>query len=161
MRVDRLLEVFPVRTGAQSNCGSLRPALFRRRRAPAGLVVIGLAFAAVLASFAQDGHPPAAQDGVARAASQPSENAATESKPPTQVSANPSKRQKSDAADSERKKQIADESTQLLAMALSLKAEVDKTNKDTLSLNVIRKADAIERLAKTVKEKIKQGSGPS
>jgi hypothetical protein len=49
----------------------------------------------------------------------------------------------------------------LLAMALSLKAEVDKTNKDTLSIKVIRKADEIERLAKTVKERIKQGSGAS
>lgn len=46
-------------------------------------------------------------------------------------------------------------------MAADLKVEVDKTNKDTLSLNVIRKADAIERLAKTVREKTKQGSGPS
>jgi len=45
-------------------------------------------------------------------------------------------------------------------MAVELKAAVDKTNKDTLSLNVIRKADAIERLAKTVREKTKQGAGP-
>jgi len=45
-------------------------------------------------------------------------------------------------------------------MAVDLKAEVDKTSKDTLSLNVIRKADAIERLAKTVKEKMKQNPGP-
>jgi hypothetical protein len=53
------------------------------------------------------------------------------------------------------RKQTAVESTQLLAMAVALKAEVDKTNKDMLSLNVIRKADAIEKLAKTVKEKMK------
>jgi hypothetical protein len=45
-------------------------------------------------------------------------------------------------------------------MAVELKAEVDKTNKDTLSLSVIRKADAIEKLAKTVKDKMKQ-TGPS
>ena len=51
--------------------------------------------------------------------------------------------------------------TQLLAMAVDLKAEVDKTSKDTLSINVIRKAEAIERLAKSVKEKIKQNSRPS
>ena len=41
-------------------------------------------------------------------------------------------------------------------MALALKAEVDKTTKDTLSLNVIKKADEIEKLAKSVKEKMKQ-----
>jgi hypothetical protein len=40
-------------------------------------------------------------------------------------------------------------------MALALKAEVDKTTKDTLSLDVIRKAEQIERLAKSVKEKMK------
>jgi len=64
-------------------------------------------------------------------------------------------------ADSQRRQQLSAASTQLLAMAVDLKAEVDKTSKDTLSMTVIRKADAIERLAKTVKEKIKQNSKPS
>jgi hypothetical protein len=70
------------------------------------------------------------------------------------------KQQKFDAANSERKKQIADESTKLLTMAIALKAEVDKTTKDTLSLNVIRKADEIEKLAHSVKEKMKLSVGP-
>jgi hypothetical protein len=60
-----------------------------------------------------------------------------------------------DAVENARKKQIADESAELLSMALALKAEVDKTTKDTLSLNVIKKADQIEKLAKQVKEKMK------
>jgi hypothetical protein len=68
--------------------------------------------------------------------------------------------QKTADADTERKKQITSDSSQLLTMAIALKAEVDKTNKDTLSLNVIRKADEIEKLAHTVKGKIKQGTGP-
>jgi hypothetical protein len=46
-------------------------------------------------------------------------------------------------------------------MAAELKAEVDKTTKDTLSLNVIRKADEIERLAHNVKEKMKLTVGGS
>ena len=58
-----------------------------------------------------------------------------------------------------RKKEITEQSAELLNMALALKAEVDKTTKDTLSLNVIRKADEIEKLAKSVKEKMKQSSG--
>jgi hypothetical protein len=70
------------------------------------------------------------------------------------------KQQKFDAANSARKKQIADDSTRLLMMAIALKAEVDKTTKDTLSLNVIRKADEIERLAHSVKEKMKLSVGP-
>lgn len=63
------------------------------------------------------------------------------------------------AVNAERKKQIADDSTKLLKLATELKAEVDKTNKDTLSINVIRKADAIEKLAHDVKEKMKTSMG--
>jgi len=65
-----------------------------------------------------------------------------------------------DAANAERKKQIADDSTKLLTMALALKTEVDKTTKDTLSLNVIRRAEEIEKLAHNVKEKMKLTVGP-
>ena len=66
-----------------------------------------------------------------------------------------------EAANATRKKQIADESALLLKLATDLKSEVDKTNKDTLSINVIRKADAIEKLAKDVKEKMKLSVGAS
>jgi hypothetical protein len=59
------------------------------------------------------------------------------------------------AANAERRKQIAEDSARLLKLATDLKAEVDKTTKDTLSLNVIRKADDIENLAHSVKEKMK------
>ena len=60
-----------------------------------------------------------------------------------------------EAASVERKRQITDDSALLLKLATDLKAEVDKTGKDTLSLGVIRKADEIERLAHAVKEKMK------
>ena len=63
------------------------------------------------------------------------------------------------AANAERKKQIADDSAKLLKLATALKAEVDKTTKDTLSLSVIRKADEIEKLAHSVKEKMKLTAG--
>lgn len=59
------------------------------------------------------------------------------------------------AANLERKKQIVADSAKLLELANQLKQEVDKTDKDTLSLDVIRKADMIEKLAKGVKEKMK------
>lgn len=64
-----------------------------------------------------------------------------------------------DAANAERKKQLSDDSAKLLTLAMALKAEVDKTNKDMLSLNVIRKADEIERLAHNVKDKMKLTMG--
>jgi hypothetical protein len=59
------------------------------------------------------------------------------------------------AANGERKKQITDDSAKLLKLATELKTEVDKSNKDTLSLSVIHKADEIEKLAHSVKEKMK------
>lgn len=40
-------------------------------------------------------------------------------------------------------------------MATDLKSEVDKTTQDTLSVTVVRKADAIQELAR----KVKTGSG--
>jgi len=56
----------------------------------------------------------------------------------------------------ERQKQIAADTAKLVELANELKQEVDKTDKDTMSLTVIRKAEMIEKLAKGVKEKMKQ-----
>jgi hypothetical protein len=67
----------------------------------------------------------------------------------------------SEVIDAERKKQIADESARLLKLATDLKAEVDKTTKDTLSITVVRKADEIEKLAHSVKENTKLTAGPN
>jgi len=66
-----------------------------------------------------------------------------------------------DAANAARKKLIADESALLLKLATDLKTEVDKTDKDTLSISVIHKADIIEKLAHDVKEKMKFSVGAS
>jgi hypothetical protein len=77
------------------------------------------------------------------------------------INAQKSQQQSFEAANLERKKQIADDSAKLLKLATELKAEVDKTSKDTLSLNVIRKADEIEKLAHDVKEKMKLSIGGS
>lgn len=71
------------------------------------------------------------------------------------------KNQNYEAANTERKRQIAEDSALLLKLATDLKAEVDKTDKDTLSIGVIRKADAIEKLAHNVKEKMKLTVGAS
>jgi hypothetical protein len=125
------------------------------RRACAGVV-----FAAALACLAQDGHPAAEVAGQTNVTPQAPPKPSNDPKTQAGSSKDP-KIQQVSKAESDRKRQIADESTQLLAMAVALKAEVDKTTKDTLSLNVIRKADEIERMAKTVKEKMKQGAGPS
>jgi hypothetical protein len=66
-----------------------------------------------------------------------------------------SETQNSSASNPQRKTQIADDTAKLLKLATDLKTEVDKTDKDTLSVNVIRKADEIEKLAHSVREKTK------
>jgi hypothetical protein len=55
----------------------------------------------------------------------------------------------------DRQKQIVADTQKLVALANELNAAVEKSNKDTLSLDVIRKADEIEKLAKSVREKMK------
>ena len=62
------------------------------------------------------------------------------------------------ARNSERQKKLAEDTTKLLTLATELKEQVDKTNKDILSVDVIKKADEIEKLAKSVKDRMK-GSG--
>jgi hypothetical protein len=66
-----------------------------------------------------------------------------------------------EAENAERKRQINAESAKLLKLATDLKAEVDKTDKDTLSISVIRKADEIEKLAHSVKQKMQLTVGGS
>jgi hypothetical protein len=55
----------------------------------------------------------------------------------------------------DRQKQLVLDTQKLLTLANELKVEVDKSNKDTMSLDVIRKADEIEKLAHSVKDKMK------
>ena len=66
--------------------------------------------------------------------------------------------QKQEAAKKEnlkRERDIKKDTDKLLELATELKQYVDKTNENTLSLDVIKKAEQIEKLAHTVKEKMK------
>ncbi len=55
----------------------------------------------------------------------------------------------------QRQQEIKRDTDKLLELATQLKQYVDKTNENIISLDVIRKADEIEKLAKSVKEKMK------
>ena len=57
----------------------------------------------------------------------------------------------------ERQKQLAADKAKLLKLATELKEEMDKTNLDTLSLSIIRKANQIEKLAHSVKQEMNRG----
>jgi hypothetical protein len=58
-------------------------------------------------------------------------------------------------ANEERQAQLKRDSDRLLKLATELKESVDKSNQNTLSVDVIKKAEEIEKLARSVKEKMK------
>jgi hypothetical protein len=58
----------------------------------------------------------------------------------------------------DRQKEIVADTNKLLDLAKKLQAEVDKSNKDQLSLSVVHTADQIEKLAKSVKERMRDGT---
>jgi hypothetical protein len=55
----------------------------------------------------------------------------------------------------ERQKQLVADTDKLLALTTALKEQVNESNQDILSLDMIKKADEIEKLAHSVKERIK------
>jgi hypothetical protein len=63
-------------------------------------------------------------------------------------------------ANKKRQQDIREETEKLFQLATELKAAVDKTNENLLSLDVVRKAEEVEKLAKKVKEKMKESVGP-
>ena len=56
---------------------------------------------------------------------------------------------------SERQKRLVADTDKLVALTTALKQQVDESNKDILSVDMIRKAEEIEKLARSVKERIK------
>jgi hypothetical protein len=54
-----------------------------------------------------------------------------------------------------RQQDIKKDTDKLLELATELKQYVDKTNEDILSTDVLKKAEEIEKLAKSVREKMK------
>jgi hypothetical protein len=63
--------------------------------------------------------------------------------------------QQAQLRNTDRQKRLVEDTDKLLALATDLKQQVDKTTKDTLSVDVIKKADEIEKLAHSVKERMK------
>lgn len=55
----------------------------------------------------------------------------------------------------DRQQRLVADTDKLLTLATELKNDVSKTNKDILSVDVIKKADEIEKLAHSVKERMK------
>ena len=58
-------------------------------------------------------------------------------------------------ANRERQAQLQRDTDNLVKLANELKQYVDKSNENTLSLDVVKKAEEIEKLARSVKDKMK------
>jgi len=56
-----------------------------------------------------------------------------------------------------RQKEIVEDTNHLMDLIKQLKDDVDKSSKDQLSLSVVNTATEIEKLAKSVKEKMRDG----
>ncbi len=133
--------------GAESGA----PASWRSRWHHCGLILVCFAAMAALTAAAQNGQPLTPDKSI----HDPVLTAPPDANAQMQMRDQQVKQKNYEAANAERKKQIAEDSEKLLKLATDLKAEVDKTTKDTLSLSVIRKADEIERLAHNLKQKMK------
>lgn len=131
----------------------------RRRWWPASLCILALLVALLVAGVGLR-HVRAQSDPPAQT------NATASEKPPaalenSQADASSSSAKPHDSASPEqiRRRQVASECANLLKMATDLKAEVDKTTKDELSLAVVRKADEIEQFARKVRDDRQLSSG--
>jgi len=58
----------------------------------------------------------------------------------------------------ERHQKLKDDTDRLLKLAQELKQYVDKSNEHVLSIDVLKKTDEIEKLARSVRDKMKAGS---
>ena len=107
-----------------------------------------LAAAATLTTLGQQARPDAPQP--------PPATVATAAPPPSAMPADqPLVSSSSPAGNAERRAQIAIDCANLLRLAAGLKAEVDKSTKDMLSVGVIHKATDVEQFARKVKEEMK------
>ena len=127
-----------------TSSGIARPAITRFRSAR---LFVGAALASVVASGAVfligNTHSQAHAQAVVRAASSATSSAASSSSPSTAPEPQPLANAKPNDPDQEL--------SQLFQMATDLKTEVGKTNQETLSVAVVRKAAAIEQFAHKVR----------
>ncbi|HUY82272.1 MAG TPA: hypothetical protein VMU92_11165 [Acidobacteriaceae bacterium] len=61
------------------------------------------------------------------------------------------------ARNNERQKAIISQSAQLLALAKKLNADASRSNANQLSVTVVKEAAEIEKLAKSIKDKMRRG----
>ena len=98
---------------------------------------------------AQSPNPAAQQDSTTTANPPAQKTTAPESKPGDSAGQKPMSPQEA------RQAQIVADTDKLYQLAQELQAEVTKSGKNTLSLAVVKKAAEVEKLAKSLKERMK------
>ena len=118
--------------------------------------IFGLALLAVLATGAGLLHAHAQSPAAVPAAKSPQHAAAAASAQPALSQDTATDTATGTATrDEERKRQLAAQSAELLRMATALKAEVDKSTKDELSVTVVRRADEIVQMTRRMRGETK------
>jgi hypothetical protein len=120
--------------------------MLRLRRRPVRLVTFALGMLFVPGALAQsiDSQIPDASVSGSRQRQEPEDPIALEQK-----------KELAKKRNEQRQQEIKKDTDKLLELATELKQYVDKTNENIISLDVIKKAEQIEKLAHTVKEKMK------
>jgi hypothetical protein len=63
--------------------------------------------------------------------------------------------QQTKSRNSDRQRRLVEDTDRLLSLAADLKQQMDNPGKDAMSADMVRKAEEIEKLAKSVKERMK------
>ena len=113
------------------------------------LVFLGILTGAVLAQTTKDG----IQQSSDTAATAP--KLATQQESKTGDTATDKAAAKPMTPEEARQAQLVADTNKLLELSQELKAEVAKSKKDTLSVAVIKKAEEVEKLAKSLKERMR------
>jgi len=123
------------------------------------LALVGLAIGPAGLGLAQQTVAPASSAQASQSTAVPSSSGRgsttlpADDQPPDLLHRTPD--QLNEIHNSERQKKLIADTERLVELANELKTDVDKSSKNTMSMDVIKKADEIEKLAHSVKEKMK------
>jgi hypothetical protein len=120
-----------------------------------GVVIVGAVLMTMAGSLRMNGgqfQPPPGQSG--RIPGQQQKTGVLDPEEPDPMAPHRDQQQ-ARLRNEDRQKRLVADTDKLLTLATDLKEQVDKSTKDTLSVDVIKKADEIEKLAHNVKERMK------
>ena len=124
-----------------------RPGILMSRAGASGLLALLLAVGAVgITAWAQHGGPPGSPSNGADAA-----NPGDDANRPSPLL----QEQMANRRNDERQRQLVADTNKLLLLAQQLHDEVSKSNKDELSISVVKTSGEIEKLARSVKDKMR------